>query len=847
MNQTNKILLQRIDRLLVSAKGFDNELRDLRKEVEKSVQDVFKAPASSADQPATPAGKPAPTITPVKPEEATPEKAAPIQSALQSDKVAASADDKKTPPPIPIQAKEPVSTAANPAQPAKPAAMVKPQPKPYQPPRPTVSTAKPKKTFFERFPQLEKLLGEKLIPFIGILVLVTGIGFFVSYAIDKGWINETARAGIGLLAGGILVGIAHRLRKNYRVFSSVLLGGGIATMYFTIYYAYDTYQLFSQGVAFAIMCVLTLFTTLASVYYDRKEIAILGLIGGFASPILVGDGGGDYVILFSYMIILNVGMTALAWMKDWKIINVLSFGFTVILFGGRMFQLHGTEHFSDFGFLAFGTAFYVLFFVMNIAYNLSKGLKFKVPEYLMLMINTGAYFAVGIYILGDYQDGSYQGLFTALIAVFNFIFAAMLYRRRQLDQNLIYALIGLVLTFLTMAAPIQLDGNFITLFWAAECVLLLWLSQLTKLRILRSGSVIVAICMLGSLIMDWSGQFQEILWGSVGEQDILPIVFNKLFITTMISLGALVIYNLLLRKEEEENANIDIFGLKLISVKGFKQIFPFITTLFIYFGGLLEVRYQMLTRSDLGDFRALMMTLYHLVFVVGIYAYLIKFKNNLINGMAMVMNILVGMAFIGISYFAVSGLRDDFLFNRIDSMPFFLHYAGLALVGLLIMMAVRHFRKEPWLQGAKPFFIWVLGIFGTALLSIELDHVMVMALTDVSNPDLIYGSIDRALLTSHKAGYPVLWGGVAFLFIVNGLKRKSLNMRIFGLSLLGFVLLKIFAVDVWEMTELGRIIAFISLGILILVIAFMYQRIRKLLFDDQNKAVPPAAPKTPTS
>ncbi len=88
----------------------------------------------------------------------------------------------------------------------------------------TQSRPAPRKNFFERFreknPDLEKFIGENLINKIGILILVLGVSFFVKYAIDKDWINEPARVGIGILTGALVMFVAHRLRKNYAAFST---------------------------------------------------------------------------------------------------------------------------------------------------------------------------------------------------------------------------------------------------------------------------------------------------------------------------------------------------------------------------------------------------------------------------------------------------------------------------------------------------------------------------------------------------------------------------------------------------------------------------------------------------
>ena len=98
-----------------------------------------------------------------------------------------------------------------------------------KPPKP----AKPKT-------DLEKWIGEHLIAIIGIGVLVLGLVFFVKYAIDKNWINEIGRVCIGVLSGAALITLAHKLRKTYRTFSSILVGGGIAVLYFTITIAFRT-------------------------------------------------------------------------------------------------------------------------------------------------------------------------------------------------------------------------------------------------------------------------------------------------------------------------------------------------------------------------------------------------------------------------------------------------------------------------------------------------------------------------------------------------------------------------------------------------------------------------------
>ena len=136
---------------------------------------------------------------------------------------------------------------------------------------------------------------------------------------------------IGLIAGGILIGIAHRVRNSYRSFSSVLVGGGLTVFYFTIAFASHQYHLIGQKVAFGIMVLITIFAVFLSLYYDRLELAVLATIGGFITPFLVRGEQDNYIALFTYLCILNAGLMVLAWFKRWPSINVIALFFTTII------------------------------------------------------------------------------------------------------------------------------------------------------------------------------------------------------------------------------------------------------------------------------------------------------------------------------------------------------------------------------------------------------------------------------------------------------------------------------------------------------------------------------------
>jgi hypothetical protein len=683
-----------------------------------------------------------------------------------------------------------------------------------------VTPQKPKEPgFFEKNPDLEKFIGENLINKIGIAILVIGIGFFVKFAIDKEWINEIGRVLIGILCGGILVGFAHYTRNSFRSFSSVLVGGGMAIFYITIAIAFHNYKIMPQTVAFVIMVFITLFSVLLAIAYDRKELAVLAIIGGFASPFMVSKGDGNYQILFSYVLTLNIGMLILSYFKRWNVINVITFVFTIVLFGGWVtakFLLMVPKPYV--GALTFATLFYLTFFIMNIINNVKENKRFLAFEISILIANTFLYYSVGMLILRDINNGIYQGLFTSIIAVFNFGFAYFLYKNKKVDSNLVYMLIGLVLTFVTLAAPIQLEGNYITLFWAAETVLLLWLSQKSGIRIMKLGSTIIMGLMLISLVMDWNNVYMK---GS----EIIPIVFNKAFITTLVAMASISATILLLRNEEEKII-LDI------DKKSISALLELSFILVSYFGGLLEVYFQFDRRLDpdmnLWGVIPVYTGCYNLSYILLISIYVYFKKIKWLEVFPVAFSAVIALAYMAYYCRIHADVRDFYLLSEpLASKHYYFHYINVIIL-LVIMANAMRIVSTNYPKTAKEFtyFLWFLCLVVVYAASAELENIVLVSSYEEGK--------DLYLMKHHnyKVGFPILWGICSFALMTVGMKMKIKTLRIISLTLFAIALLKMFIFDIREMSEGGKIAAFISLGILLLIISFMYQKVKKILTEE---------------
>jgi uncharacterized membrane protein len=243
--------------------------------------------ASSATAPAV-AAAPAADATPVAAEEPAP---APVEPQAQS-----------TPPPLPYPEAQPAATAA-------------------------VADAG----------TLEEAIGGRLMLWVGTVVLVLGVAFFLKYAFDNEWITESMRVLLGLAAGGGLVAAGHRFgARGYRAYGQILSGGGIAVLFLAIYAAHAFYGLIGQVTAFGL---LVLVTAAAAALADRQQaagLAVMSVGGGFLTPFLVGGGTDAQLTLFTYDALLVVGTLYLANRQDWPGLNALSYVFTILTIGAWM-------------------------------------------------------------------------------------------------------------------------------------------------------------------------------------------------------------------------------------------------------------------------------------------------------------------------------------------------------------------------------------------------------------------------------------------------------------------------------------------------------------------------------
>lgn len=260
-------------------------------------------------------------------------------ASLEGRGVAAPAE----PPGVPAHAPEPVHPAAVPAAPApqpaaaipaavpkppavavpapvtpRPQAPAVPAPAPPVPPRP-VAPVVPR----PEGPGLEERLGARLPVWIGSIALTLAGAYLVKYSFDRGLIGPTMRVVLGILFAFALLGLGEWLLKRSAYVAAGLSASGVGVLYACFLAATNLYHLMPPVAGFALMAA----TTGLAVALSLRQgvlIAVLGLVGGFLTPVLISTGEARPGPLFAYLFLLEVGLLAVTRQRRWWPLSALT-------------------------------------------------------------------------------------------------------------------------------------------------------------------------------------------------------------------------------------------------------------------------------------------------------------------------------------------------------------------------------------------------------------------------------------------------------------------------------------------------------------------------------------------
>ncbi|MGZ5303383.1 MAG: DUF2339 domain-containing protein [Bacteroidia bacterium] len=681
---------------------------------------------------------------------------------------------------------------------------------------------------------LEKFIGENLINKIGIIITVIGVAIGAKYSIDHDLVSPLTRIVFGYLTGLGLLGVAIKLKPKYENFSAVLLSGAMANLYFITFAAYSFYNLIPQSVTFGLMVAFTAFTVVAAINYNRQIIALFGLVGAYAVPFLLSDGSGRVHVLFTYMAIINAGILILSFKKYWKQLFYSAFALTWLVFLGWYFTKYDVElHFSLA--LFFSTVFFAIFYVTSLAYKVVKKEKFLVDDILMLLVNSFLYFGLGYALLHAHNTGKeFLGLFALSNALIHFAACTVVYRTKLADRNLFYLVSGLVLVFLTMAVPIQLDGNWVTLLWSAEAVVLFWIGRTKNASIYEWLSYPVMVIAFVSLLQDYSVGY--IAYNTDHQRIAITPLLNMNFFTSLFFMASFSLVNWIhfnknytIPVRDKEVSKLVYFGIPtLLLLSVFLAFQAEISAYwdYKYFASLVkDPKDYLLHDTDLQQFKYVWMINFTMLFIsVLTFINKLKIKSEQLAQISLAIGALTLFAFLAQGLFAISELRVSYVNQDVGQyyshgiFNILIRYISLAFAGGLLYSIYQNAKANFHIPEVKIGFDIVLHIAFVWILTSEMIHWMNLA----------------GFEETYKLGISIFWGIYSLFLIVVGIRNKAKHLRIGAMSLFGVTLLKLFLYDIAHLNTISKAVVLVSLGILLLIISFLYNKFKDSIFDEQT-------------
>ena len=628
----------------------------------------------------------------------------------------------------------------------------------------------------------EWLFGGNWLARIGVLALIIGVGFFLKLAFDNDWIGETGRVALGLLGGVALLGGGEYWRRKYPILAQPLTGGGIAILYLSVFAAFALYDLIPALPALGFFFLVTVTAAGLALRYESVVIAVLGILSGFATPFLLVDELPDLRAMLAYVLVLDLGVLALATFRNWRWFTLLGLIGSIVLLLYWIEELEPELLLGSLG----ATAVFLIFVGATTLFHLVWRRAPGPADQALIALNAAAYFGISYELLFD-EFREWMGGFTVLLALFYGLLGyAVLLRHREQVIHSLFAL-GIAVVFLTIAVPVQLEGPWISVAWAVEGVVLVWLSFILRMREIRwFGLGAFVIFGVWIVVIDTpqalNGDFRPFL--------------NLYTLPYAAATGACYVAAYLMYRYRA-----DVMTWEQQALSGF-----------LISGNLLLTLAAPVQAS--GPWIAIVWA------VEGLALLGLSFRLGLIE-----------LRVFSLGVFAIMVARllafDTFDVNRLLFRPIlnerFLAFA-VGIAALYLAALALWWWREKYADNRERF------LFPVFLAAANLVTLWILSAEIIASVGSDYFDVPRGIAGNVTSlSLSILWAVYAAILIVAGIAMRWRWVRLAGLALLAAPVLKLFIIDTFSLEREYRVAAYLVLGILLVAGGFLYQRYSRVI------------------
>ncbi len=344
----------------------------------------------------------------------------------------------------------------------------------------------------------EGLIGQRALGWVAVVVLVFAAAFFLRYAIENRWIGPLGRVALAAVAGMALVlGGQHYHQRGWRVFAPMLTGGGLVVFYLATFAAFGFYHLLPRQAAAVFLLVIVVESMVLAVLYDRMALGLVAVLGGLLTPVLLHTEHDPYQALFTYLVVLDVGVVLLALWREWPAIATTGLLGTHLLFWSWYAENYHPEKRPA------ALVLLIAVFLLFLGHGLIGQVARRRPagwEDLGRWLANGflAFLAVYVLLRPDYD--AWMGTLALATAALYAALARLMLATRPQDDRLFLATLAMAVGFVALAFPIQADAPWIALSWAVEAAALWWLGLRVQSPTLKVFATVLAVMAVTRLV-----------------------------------------------------------------------------------------------------------------------------------------------------------------------------------------------------------------------------------------------------------------------------------------------------------------------------------------------------------
>jgi uncharacterized membrane protein len=407
----------------------------------------------------------------------------------------------------------------------------------------------------------EALIGGRALGWIAVVLLLIAAALFFRVVFEKGLIGPLGRVAIGLGVGLLLTGAGYVFhRRGWRVFSQMLTAAGIVLLYLTTFASFGFYELIPSSFAAApFMIAVIAEALLLAVLYESPAIALMAVVGGLLTPLLLATDEDRYVQLFGYLGLLNAGVVLLVLLRNWWA------SATVALVGTHgIFWLWYAERYHPAKrpvALVFEGVVFGLYLAHTVLSQLVRGRAADIEALIRLVLNAGLFAAAG-YVLLEPDFGLWMGSGAVGMAIVYALLAWVILASRPDHAPLLAVTLATAMGFIAMVFPLQTEAAWIALGWAAQGLALWWFGlRIRSIGVRVMGGIFLALA-AGRLV------FVDTLAGPPHTEPFLPI-FNRYGLPALGVIAGIVGAAALSYVRRPRRLSLDFVVMRVLSLAGF--------------------------------------------------------------------------------------------------------------------------------------------------------------------------------------------------------------------------------------------------------------------------------------